>query len=156
MTASKQTEGSERTGHSVSLHFPCQFRYLALVRQTAIEICQRIGMSEFKCYQFEMAIDEACTNVIEHSYGGESTVDPEADPGFFVLFEERDNRVEAVIIDHGKGFNFTDHPVNTPEQYLSNHCERGLGMYIISQFVDDVEYHQGTQAGNRLRLTKRI
>jgi anti-sigma regulatory factor (Ser/Thr protein kinase) len=33
---------------------------------------------------------------------------------------------------------------------------RGLGMFIIKRFVDDVAYERGTSSGNCLRLTKLI
>jgi anti-sigma regulatory factor (Ser/Thr protein kinase) len=142
---------------SVSLHFPCEFRYLAVIRETALEVCSRVGMSEFDCYQVEMAVDEAVTNIIEHSYGGEAPPTTEQGKrGYIVVFMEHEDGVVIDIFDHGKGFDFDNHPIADPQEYLAQGNERGLGMFIISQFVDEIDYQRGTEQGNRLRLTKRV
>ena len=60
------------------------------------------------------------------------------------------------ILDRGKPFNFNDQQVVEPDQYLEDERERGLGMFIIKRFVDEAEYEPDTEAGNCLRLTKRL
>ena len=142
---------------TISLHLPCASRYLALAREAALEFCLSAGLAEFSAYQVEMAVDEACTNVIEHSYGGEVPPREEArHPGIRVHFREHDDRIQVEIIDRGAGFDFQAQPVVAPEAYLESGTECGLGMYTISQFVDAVDYQNGTPEGNRLLLTKRL
>jgi serine/threonine-protein kinase RsbW len=151
-----QASGQAGEPASVSYHVPCRFKYLALIRQTALEICQRVGLSEFQAYQVEMAVDEACTNVIEHSYGGESVTENESTENtILVNFFERADGVDVEIVDTGKGFDHDVQAVQDPKNYLANKNERGLGMYIIGTFVDSVHYERGTARGNVLRLTKR-
>jgi anti-sigma regulatory factor (Ser/Thr protein kinase) len=41
-----------------------------------------------------------------------------------------------------------------PDEYLQDERQRGLGMFIIQKFVDDVTYERGTSSGNCLRVTK--
>ena len=141
----------------LSLHVPSQYRYLALVRDAVMEVCVRAGMSEFTCYQIEMAVDEACANIIEHSYQGESAPGSEQDdPGFLVEIHEQNDRLVFELLDWGKGFEFDEHPAQNLETYLANQDERGLGVYIISRFVDEVEYRRDAENGNRLLLTKHL
>ena len=49
----------------VTLHLPCRYSYLRMIRQSVLDISARAGLSEFKTAQLEMAVDEACANVIE-------------------------------------------------------------------------------------------
>ena len=139
----------------VTLHLPCRFSYLRMIRQSVIDLCARSGLSEFKSAQLEMAVDEACANVIEHSYGGEaaSQTNPHH-PGLRINLMQCRDRIVVEILDRGRGFDFDAHAVVPPDEYLQHERHRGLGMYIIRRFVDDVSYERGTSSGNCLRLTK--
>ena len=139
----------------VTLQVPCRYSYLRVVRQSIMDLCARAGMSEFKSAQLEMAVDEACSNVIEHSYSGEVDASKEPrHPGLRLNLIQYNDRVVVEVLDRGRGFDFNGHQVVEPEEYLEDERERGLGMYIIQRFVDDLEYQRGTEAGNCLRLVK--
>lgn len=141
----------------VTLHVPCRYSYLRVVRQAVLDLCARAGMSEFKAAQLEMAVDESCSNIIEHGYGGE--VDFEGDPrhpGLRLNLIQYTDRVVVEILDRGKAFDFDQQEVVEPTEYLEGERERGLGMYIIKRFVDKAEYEPNTEAGNCLRLTKML
>lgn len=143
--------------NDLSLHVPGSYRYLALVRDAAVELAQQQGFNVFDASQFEMAIDEACTNVIEHSYGGECSLESEPDhPGICIRFIPMKNGIAVEISDYGAGFDFQQDRIVDAKDYIANGSERGLGLYIISQFVDDVRYEHGSGSGNTMRLTKRL
>jgi serine/threonine-protein kinase RsbW len=141
----------------VTLHLPCRYSYLRMIRQSVIDMSARAGMSEFKAAQLEMAVDEACANVIEHSYGGEGgTSDNPNHPGLRINLMQCKDRIVIEIFDRGKGFEFEQQQVIEPDAYLQHERQRGLGMFIIQKFVDDVTYERGTSSGNCLRVTKRL
>lgn len=141
----------------VTLHVPCRFSYLRIIRQSVMDLCARAGLSEFKAAQLEMAVDEACANIIEHSYGGETDDEKEArHPGIRINLMHCSDRVVIELLDRGKGFAFDQHPVIEPQQYVEGENQRGLGMFIIRSFVDDASYEPATRAGNCLRLTKML
>lgn len=140
----------------VTLHIPSQFGYLRVLRQSILDTSVRAGLSEFDAAQLEMAVDEACANIIEHSYGTRSDGKRAVTAGIHVnLFQQKD-RVVVEIFDQGEGFDFDAHKDIDPETYLDEGNERGLGMYIIRRFVDEVHYERGTPAGNYLRLVKHL
>ena len=142
---------------AVALHLPCGFRYLSLVRDAALEVSGEMGFDDFTAGQVEMAVDEACTNAIEHSYGGEcQPEEEEKHPGLLIRFFRLCDGVVVEITDYGQGFDYQTDRIIHPEDYLSNRNERGLGLYIISQFVDQVHYDRGGASGNTMRLTKRL
>jgi len=141
----------------VTLHLPCRYSYLRMIRKSVIDMSARAGLSEFKAAQLEMAVDEACANVIEHSYGGEASAAGNPNhPGLRINLMQCKDRIVVEIFDRGAGFDFDAHRVVEPDQYLESERQRGLGMYIIRRFVDDVTYERATSSGNCLRLTKLI
>ena len=139
----------------VTLHLPCRYSYLRMIRQSVTDMSARAGLSELQAAQLEMAVDEACANVIEHGYGGEAGAATNPDhPGLRINLMHCKDRVVVEIFDRGVGFEFDRQKVISPEEYVERGRERGLGMFIIQKFVDDVQYERGTSSGNCLRLTK--
>ena len=141
----------------VTLHLPCRYSYLRMIRQSVMDMCARAGLSEFKAAQLEMAVDEACANIIEHSYGGETGSNNNPNhPGLRINLIHYKDRIAVELFDRGTGFDFDTHRIIDPKTYVNEQHERGLGVYIIRKFVDEVAYERGTSSGNCLRLVKRI
>lgn len=140
----------------ITLHIPARYGYLRVLRQSVLDTCVRGGLSEFDAAQLEMAVDEACTNIIEHSYGGEPGATANAEAGIHVNLIQQKDHIVVEIYDHGRGFDFEDHELLKPEEYLEGDHDRGLGMYIIHKFIDELTYQRGTPSGNCLKLVKRL
>ncbi len=151
-----EQENSKAVRGFVTLHIPSRYGYLRVLRQSVLDTSVRAGLSEFDAAQLEMAVDESCANIIEHSYGGElmATEAGAQDAGIHVNLIQQDDRVVVEIYDHGKGFDFDNYKFMQPEDYLDGERDRGLGMYIIHKFVDELSYERGTPSGNYLKLTK--
>ena len=99
-----------------------------------------------------MAVDEACANVIRHSYGGECEASAEiSHPGLHVRISEQAEELVVEIVDRGAGFNIDE--VVKPE--LKEPADGEIGFFVIDKFVDQVDYQRGTQDGNRLVLKKK-
>ena len=140
----------------VTLHVPSRYSYLRIVRQSIVDLCARAGSSELVAAQLEMAVDEACANIIEHSYGGENEPDGQANTlGLRVNLVQFRHKIIVELHDFGKGFDFDSYQYPAPDEYVENKQSRGLGMYIINQFVDEVDYQRNTSTGNCLKLTKK-
>lgn len=142
----------------VTVHMPCEFGYLRIARQNVRDFSARCGLSEHKTAQLEMAVDEACTNIIEHSYGrktGQTRPDP-TNPGLHLTLSQYPDRVEILMTDFGMGFDYAQTQSIPPDRYIDRERERGLGLYIIRNFVDVAEYTADVRDGNRLRLVKMI
>ncbi len=140
----------------VTLQLPCRYSYLRMIRQSVTDISARSGLTEFQTAQLEMAVDEACANVIEHSYGGERGASRPDHPGLRINLMQCRDRVVVEIYDRGAGFDVDKQRPISPDEYVAAQRERGLGLYIIQKFVDDLQYERGGSAGNCLRLTKRL
>jgi anti-sigma regulatory factor (Ser/Thr protein kinase) len=90
-----------------------------------------------------MAVDEASTNVIRHSYGNR------ADAELAVTVQVFPNRMEFVLEDQAPKVPRD----RCKPRSLEDIRPGGLGTYFINCFMDEVGYDDVPE-GNRLRLVK--
>lgn len=110
--------------------------------------CALAGAKDDECFGLKLAVDEACTNIIEHGYG------PGAAGEIEVEFEADGDAIRVAITDTGRPFD----PAGYPSPDLGAGAERpigGLGIHLMRSSVDEVRYRPGP-AGNRLELVKRL
>jgi anti-sigma regulatory factor (Ser/Thr protein kinase) len=106
------------------------------------------GLGETAICRCQLAVDEACTNIIEHAYEGEGrgTIEIVCEPG--------DGELTITIEDHGRPFD----PASVPEPELHTDLDDlqvgGLGLYFIRQVMDAVEFSY-EDGSNKLVLVKR-
>lgn len=98
------------------------------------KIAEEAGFESFAVYSIEMAVDEACSNIIEHAYGGEGKGEIKC------TCRVDANTLVIELKDRGKSFN----PSQIPPPNLSDNLEErqahGLGMYFIRKWMDDVSF----------------
>jgi len=92
-----------------------------------------------------MAIDEAATNIIRHSYGNRQ------DAGLALTVQVFPNRMEFVLEDQAPKVQGGEFKHRSLEEIRPG----GLGTYFIKCFMDEVAY-EDVPEGNRLRLVKYI
>ena len=99
--------------------------------------------------ELKLAVDEACTNIIEHGYKG-------MDPGSIILsFRIEPGRILVQITDFGHVFEPEAAPKPDVEAALEDRELGGLGLYLIYQMMDNIDY-QSSEEGNTLTFTKFI
>ncbi len=95
-----------------------------------------------------LAVDEAVSNIIEHAYeeNREGTIEVE--------INSDDQCWEVLIRDSGKQFNpEAVMPVDIQE-HVKTGKRHGLGIFIMRQIMDEVEYRYKAGYENELRLVK--
>lgn len=125
------------------------------VRRMITEAATRCGFHPEEIAKIEMAVDEACTNIIEHAYHALAE-DPNAQPlEIEVHAHEHPDRLEITILDHSMyNFPVDEHAPEELDDYFAEHKRRGLGLFIIRSFVDDVKHRFVDGRGNELLLIK--
>jgi serine/threonine-protein kinase RsbW len=106
------------------------------------------GMTESEVFHCQLAVDEACTNIIEHGYGGEDRGQIEA------VCETSDGHLTITLADNGAPFDPTTVPEPGPYRVLDDASVGGHGLYFMRRVMDTVEFHCGDD-GNVLVMTKR-
>jgi serine/threonine-protein kinase RsbW len=95
-----------------------------------------------------LAIQEAVTNVIRHSYAGR-------DPGWVELeLTCDDGEIVAVVRDQGIPFNPTSDEYEMPDPAQLIEAGRGIG--IIRQVMGRIEYRYDPELGNELTMRKKL
>ena len=124
---------------------------LPLIRQAVVEAAEACGFGEEDVAKIEMAVGEACTNIIEHAYNTHPTKLEIA-----VYLTRFPNRLEVTIQDYSS-INFAVDEADTVdgiEDWIAAGKRRGLGIFIIQSFVDKVQHRFVCGQGNELVLIK--
>jgi len=128
--------------------FQASYKYLEDMRQFAAQAAKDAGMDDAEVYAVKLAVDEACTNIIEHAYGVENEGEIEC------TCDAEDDRLTFILRDHGKPFD----PSSVTEPDLSSGLEKrplgGLGVYLMRQLMDEVRFESRGEAGNLLTMVK--
>jgi len=114
--------------------FPGRYDSLEKISEFIQENTKNAGFDGFTSYTIETAVDEACSNIIEHAYGQENIGDIE------ISVSINPSNLTIFIKDNGKPFN----PKSIPKPNLSSDLyERkgdGLGLYMMKQWMDEVQF----------------
>jgi anti-sigma regulatory factor (Ser/Thr protein kinase) len=114
-----------------------------------MKAAQAAGLNEKATFEVQMAVDEACTNVIKHSYR-------EEEYGEIALrCEHTENDFVVTIRDHGQPFNPENVPLPDLKCGLDKRRHGGLGLYFMRRLMDEVRFHFDAE-GNELTMVKRI
>ena len=125
------------------------FKNLAEVSNFVGQAAVQAGLDERGVYAVKMAVDEACTNIIKHAYGGEGRGQ------IRLTYKVRANGLQVTIYDQGKPFAPSKVPQLDTQAPLVARQSGGMGMYFIRTLMDDIEFKFGTAQGNQLILFKR-
>jgi serine/threonine-protein kinase RsbW len=117
-------------------------------REFIKEYCSGIpGVTEEILYDIQLAVDEACTNIISHGYAG-------MDPGSIILdLDIQPDKIAVSLTDFGRSFEPSSVPVPDVNATLEERELGGFGLFLIQQSMDDMDY-QVTEDGNKMILTK--
>lgn len=132
-----------------SLTVSSQVDHLSQIASFVEQAAQASGMNSEQVYDVQMAVDEACTNVIEHAYHGrgDGTID--------ITCEQRDKDFVITIRDFGDRFD--PRKVARPRTHdpLSRRNIGGLGLFFMNKLMDHVKF-EFTRNGNLLTMVKKI
>lgn len=115
-----------------------------------VDAAERAGLDERAVYHCQMAVDEACTNIIEHGYGksdDKNAID--------IVCLQNDTAFKITIMDDSPAFNPLVQTDPDPKANLDKRSIGGWGIYFIKKLMDDVHYHHEGKR-NHLHLTKRL
>lgn len=133
-----------------SLSIPSQTERLTDVGEF-IEVAGRAsGLKPDKIYDVQMAVDEACTNVIQHAYRGRKngTID--------ITCERRGREFVVTVQDYGDPFDPKQVARPKLRAPLSQRAVGGLGIFFMYKLMDRVQFDFSSKNGNRLTMAKRI
>jgi len=117
------------------------------ITQFVAEAAHAAFLDEDAVFHCQMAVDEACTNVIEHAYGGEAKGNIE------IVCQVEPGRCTIRIVDHGQPFDPTKVPPPRASASLEDIRPGGIGLHLMKQLMDEVRF-EFTEQGNVLTMVK--
>lgn len=133
-----------------TLQVPSSTENLAIIRDFVAAIGEQAGLTPKEVGQLEVAVDEACANVMEHAYGRD--VNKEVS----VRATLDGDTVEIDVIDTGQGFDPTAVEQLELDKLISNRKSGGLGMRLMKTLMDEVHYEMVPGKKNELRMIKHL
>ena len=117
-----------------TLTVPAQFKNLNKIRGFVKKFARKAGFSEADSYKIQLAVDEACSNIIEHAYTdgnlGEIVCGCDLNEEEFII----------QLVDFGQSFD--PERIASPDlnSSLQDRKTGGLGLYFIHQLMDEVTF----------------
>lgn len=128
------------------LTIPSDPKYIRIMRGALLQAAALAGFTEHEAQQLILAVDEGCTNIIKYGYCGDAT------KKILVSCHISASEFEIRLRDFGKK--------SSPEQIKSRELHDlrpgGLGVHLMHEIMDVVEYNHNKKVGTELRLVKRI
>ena len=137
-----------KTAKSYLLKIPSQTDNLELIRNFINGVAKKVGFDSEESNKIELAVDEACTNVIEHAYQHDESKDID------IAIKIDYYKITVVVTDRGKSFNMKEVELPDMESYLAELRVGGLGIYLMKTLMDEVDYHSKPGVKNEVRMVK--
>lgn len=132
----------ELAAQAASARFAAQF---------ARACAEEAGFDPREAHRVELAMDEACANIVDHAYAGA--------PGFIKLSAriQPGEMLSFTVIDRGRPFDPETARRAPGGGALDEISVGGLGLFIIGETMDEVLFEFDLPGvGNRLTMTKKI
>ena len=133
-----------------TLEVPSSTENLAMIRDFVKRIGYQTGMDEQGVSNLELAVDEACANVIEHAYGHDISKE------VIIRAVCDEQAVRISVIDMGQGFDAEALAPESIETLIHERKSGGLGIRLIKALMDEVSYEIRPGQKNELHMVKRL
>ncbi len=131
----------------IELRLPSRLGYEKIAMDTVAVIAERLGFEPARIDGLRTAVAEAVTNAIEHGNRGLRNAE------VHVVVQVCPNRLEIRVRDQYYRQFDRDYGRERPDIARAFQGEEvGLGMWLIRQFVDEVEYAAAPNGGNEVRM----
>jgi serine/threonine-protein kinase RsbW len=124
-----------------TLQLPRDALSVPVVRRVLNSSMRTLGVSESCLTDIEIALAEACTNVLDHAAQGDE---------YEIVAGLDDSRCVIEVIDTGRGFD-ADH---LGHAHADPSAEEGRGIQLIRALVDRVHFRSRPEAGMIVHLEK--
>lgn len=141
---------SEAVERKFKLQVPSSTANLALIREFVSSIGAQAGFDAKDIAKLELAVDEACANVIEHAYSHDNTQE------VIIRATFDDETLQIDVEDTGRGFDPSKIQPAELEQLVAERKSGGLGMRLMKTLMDEVRYEIQPGQKNELHMMKRI
>jgi serine/threonine-protein kinase RsbW len=139
-------------GNVVRLQFCSAFDMLDFVQVVSDHLCRRLGFDEDSMHWVGVAVRESVINAIKH--GNQNDRNKLVHVEFTSSDDTPPGELTVSVRDEGEGFDpgqLAD-PL-APENMLKS---SGRGIFLMRNFMDDVELRRAPEGGMEVRMVKKL
>jgi anti-anti-sigma factor len=130
------------------LKIPGLMERVPVACEFVVDAARHAGLDERAVHHCQLAVDEACTNVVEHGYretGEVQSID--------IICRNEGDRFSITVSDDSPAFDPLNKADPDPHATLENRTPGGWGIYFIKKVMDEVIY-QYEASRNSLKMVK--
>ncbi len=136
-------------GKRFELKVDSNLESLSIISDFITKVMRQMGAAAKNIFEVQMAVDEACTNIIQYAY-------PEQKDVIALICELVDDEFVVTIRDKGEPFDPRSVPPPDLEADLDKRRVGGLGIYFMRKMMDEVNYDFDAKKGNKLTMRKKL
>jgi len=130
-------------GLTVALELPRDRVSIPVARHVVRYLLTEIGVVDDVVHDFELALSEACANVLDHSGVGDS---------YEISISIHAETCQLRVVDRGHGFDY----MSVQGREIGSDAERGRGLALMHALMDGVHLESEPERGTLVTLTKRL
>jgi anti-sigma regulatory factor (Ser/Thr protein kinase) len=138
----------EHLNRPITVRIPNDLGYLGGLLALTRETSAKCGFEEHDISMIEVAVEEAVTNVVRHSFSREE------EEFFEVTLEPFKLGLEVRICDKGRPLDPRNVERYDPAELKQSGNPQGLGSFLIKRLMDTVEYRALGNQGKMVRMVK--
>lgn len=131
---------------TVELRLPSRLGFEKVAMATASNVAQIMGFSGARVEDLKTAVSEACINAIEHGNKLQEQL------SVVVIMTLDAAKLEVKVIDKGKGLTKKVSKPDIDKKVHGEETPRGMGIFLIENLVDEVEFVSESCEGSYTRL----
>jgi|GEM_PF-240971 len=137
--------------NDIEINIPSDLVFERVVRESAVVVAKHLGFEEDRVADLQLAVSEAVTNAIEH--GNQSDLNVKVGVKFLIS----NDRLAVQVTDKGRWEGAAAALEGTPDTWdldsrLEQDLTRGMGMFLISNLVDNLELKPSAEGGTEFTM----
>ena len=137
------------SANRIELEVEARVENLAAIDDFVADAMKQLG-AEAHSFQVQLAVNEACTNIIRHAYSGDS------DQSIHISCSTMGNDLVIRIRDKGKPFEPDSVPIPDTQSELFERKPGGLGILLMRRMMHEVRYVFRAGEYNELIMTRHL
>ena len=133
----------ERT---IKVSLPNKLGYERIAMHSAASFARIVGFVPERIEDLKTAVSEACLNAMEHG----NKCHP--DKRVIITMNYEEGVFSVTVVDEGEGIEVLPEDPDIEEKIENLETPRGLGIFLIKNLVDQVEFNKMTNEGHMVRM----
>jgi len=136
--------------HAVEVSLPSKLGYERIAMDCSASFAKMAGFTPQRIEDLKTAVAEACLNAIEH--GNKNHPDTRV----LVTMNFKDDRFSVSVKDGGNGISRLPRDRTVMRRIENLEPPKGLGIYLIKQLMDEVEFNKMTKDGHSVKMVIKL